>query len=448
MKLAEISHKMILRGISVTSLGLSVVFSAASVSMAAPTSLDGLVPVAFSSFTSTMPDEKAAPIVQIMTGALRQTMIEVYATEMIGTTSAYAPKMDAAILGSAAYATGEMDRAIELSVMPQIRPTLATLGDGQSIRFSVDMRWADKSVVEQLPQTSFLASALVSAMRMSGRVDVASLLSLRWVDADAVDKNGAMRASLKSTKYLSRLRNAMPGQWMPWLTRVDFVIDRTGVRTAMSALALPAAFTKNDRMEKPGMIIERVVYNPASGEDGNYDLTNLTFDRFYSAAPRKDQSILRVTFGEWDGQDFASCAGASCISKVDHIPTIHGHVVFSETTFWDNFIWWFRSWIVSEVDTKILLRDLFLFYDRDTHKLAVVPTKSQLPIIIKTDVAFGNGKPFMLDNRVGIFGINLYQRFVGTQITDGLSADLNKSLADADRALSDLIGQIAGGVVR
>lgn len=94
-----------------------------------------------------------------------------------------------------------------------------------------------------------------------------------------------------------------------------------------------------------------------------------------------------------------------------------------------------------------MLQDLSITYDRDSHRVSVDPAKSIIPIVVTTNDLFSGGKPYVLDPRVGVFGINLYERFVGSQIADGLSADLNKTLSAADAALSQLIVGIAGRVV-
>jgi hypothetical protein len=418
----------------------------------APASLDGLIPVAFSQFRSSMPDEKASRIVHSMSAHLRKTLVDVYATEMIGSASDFSPKLAPAILGSSGYALGEIDRTIEMEVIPEIRQTLASLSDHEKISLDIEVLWAKRTSVEHLPQSSFLSSALVAAMRVSGRVDAASLLSLRWLDVDEIDRSGDLRASLRSTEMLHRLAVAKPGQWMPFQTSIRFLIDRSGIHLDHDGLLLPAGFQKNEKIHKPGILIDRVVYAPRSvkadsEEDEILDLSRVTFKRKYTAQGVGQLSGLRVAFGTWENHQFQVCEGSVCLDRSDQIPTIHGKVVFSETTWWESFIGWFRSWVISEIETKILLKDLHLSYDRNTHKIAVEPSRSVIPIIVKTDALLSGGQSFMLDDRSGVFGVNLYERFVGSQITEGLSADLNKSIVEADKALSGVIAGVAGGVI-
>jgi hypothetical protein len=418
----------------------------------APASLDGLIPVAFSQFRSNMPDEKASRIVHSMSAHLRQTLVDVYATEMIGSASDFSPKLAPAILGSSGYAMGEIDRTIEMEVIPEIRPTLASLQDNEKISLDIEVLWAKRNSVEHLHQSSFLSSALVAAMRLSGRADAASLLSLKWLDVDEIDRSGNLRASLRSTEMLHRLAVATPGQWMPFQTSIRFLIDRSGIHLDHDGLLLPAGFQKNEKIHKPGILIDRVVYAPRavkadSEEDEILDLSRVTFKRHYTTQGVGQVSELRVAFGAWENHQFQVCEGKVCLDRSDHIPTIHGKVVFVETTWWGSVVGWFRSWVISEIETKILLKDLHLSYDRNTHKIAVEPSRSVIPIIVKTDALLSDGQSFMLDDRSGVFGVNLYERFVGSQITEGLSADLNKSIVEADKALSGVIAGVAGGVI-
>lgn len=412
-------------------------------------SLDGLTPIAFTQFRSNMPDNKASRIAQSLSLHLRRTFVEVYATETIGNNSAFSPNLPPAILGSSGYALGEMDRTIDLTVMPELRPVMATLSENERIVFTIDILWAEKKVADRLPQTSVLASALIAAMRLSGHVDAASLLSLRWVNVDEGDPSGALRASLRKTAMLQRLNKAMPGQWLPWDTSVRLSVDRSGIVVDHKSLMLPSGFVKNQSLNKPGMFIDKVAYAPHStADEGLIDLARVSFKRFYSVSERNHSSDLRLSFGVWGNNGFQTCEASDCLNFVNRVPTIHGKVVFAETSWWSSLISWFRSWVVSEISTQIMLKDLRLNYDRDSHRIAVDPSRSMIPIIVTSDALFSGGRSYVLDDRSNVFGVNLYERFVGSQITDGLSADLNNSLAEADKALAELIGSIAGGVVR
>jgi hypothetical protein len=333
--------------------------------------------------------------------------------------------------------------------MPEISPVLATLRANEEVEFAMDILWADRRTAEGLPGSSLVSPALLAVMRMNGQPDVASLLSLRWVDGDAVDADGAIRARLKTTSQLARLRNSFPEQWVPWSATLTFTITRRGIQIHSETLVLPWSFVKDKRMEKPGMTITNVSYLPRADEaNGEFDLAKIDFDRLYAADRGHELGALHIRFGEWADNAFKTCQGDECLSRARRVPTIHGDVKFTETTWWDSFVGWFRSWVVTEVQTDIMLQDLLLDYNRDTSQLNVVPSKSVIPIIVSSNALFSGGEPFMLNDQIGILGINFYERFVGTQIADGISDDLNRSLAEADKALSELISQLAGGVVR
>jgi hypothetical protein len=406
------------------------------------------VPVVFTHFESQMPDAKAAIIAESFSRRLQSVLVDVYATETLGSASKLSPPIDLAILSSAGYALGEMDRAIEMSVMPDIRPTLASLAPGETMTFSVETLWADRAIAEAFPQVSVVNETVMSALRLSGRADIAGLLSMRWVDADQFDRSGQLRQSLRTAERLGRMRAACHNQWVPWDSRVDFAIDRKGVNLSVDVLTLPARMQDLKQRKQSGLLVERIIYDPMMHPDYAVDLADFIFDRFYSASGRSNDGALRVSFGEWRDNRFVSCTGSNCLKAVNRVPSIHGVVQFSENSWWDSVVGWFRSWIVRQVEVRILLKDLLLSFDRDTHQLRVLPDRSQIPIVIRQTSLFGDETSYVLDNRTGVFGVNFYETFVGTQITDGLSADLNRTLAAADKSLSDFIAQIAASFVR
>lgn len=67
---------------------------------------------------------------------------------------------------------------------------------------------------------------------------------------------------------------------------------------------------------------------------------------------------------------------------------------------------------------------------------------------MQTDQILGDGRFYMLQNSVTTFGINFYQMFIGSQVTTGLSDDLNASLSGADHRLSELIESALVGILR
>jgi hypothetical protein len=410
-------------------------------------------PVAFTTFRSSMPDEKAAPIIESMTRHLRSAIVDVYANEMIGSMSEFAPQLPPAVLGSSGYAIGEIDRAIDTRVMPDIRPVLKSLSDDEVIKFDIEFMWADAVALEQLPASSLSTSALIGVLRMSGRQDAATLLDMRWLDIDEHDPKGALRKRLQSAELLKQLVSGRKGEWTPWTATVKMIIDRDGIRIDQEGLLIPAGFFKPTRIEKPGVVVEMVTYAPLhfpynkDGTIGPTDMARLSFKRHYGSEEQHNDSDLRLAFGQWTPEGFKIVESAKCARMVERIPTIHGRVVFAESTWWGSVVGWLRSWFVTQISTKILLQDLSISYDRDTHKISVDPRKSIIPIIVSSNDVFSGGKPYVLDPRAGVFGINLYERFVGSQIADGLSADLNKTLSDADAALSQMIMGIAGGIV-
>ena len=423
--------------------------SVASLVSAAPVGSDAMSPVAFTSFKTNMPDAKSSVIMRSLSKHVGSALADVYATETIGSTSTFSPKLETAVLGSAGYALGEIDKSIELKVMPEINSTLVTLGPDETVEFQVDALWADHATADSLPQGALVPPAVIAILRMNGQPDIASLLSLHWVDGDASDANGSIRGRLKTTSELARLRRAFPGQWLPWSNTLTFSITRAGVQIHMESLVLPVMFSKAQRIEKPGVTITNVSYIPEASEvSGSFDLTKIDFKRLYATSRGSEIGALHITFGEWAGNYFKVCQGNECLKRANRVPTIHGTVKFDESSWWDSFIGWFRSWVVTEVYTEIMLQDLWLDYNRDTNQLSIVPSKSAIPIIVSSNALFSGGDPFMLNDQVGYLGINFYERYVGTQIADGLSADLNRSLAEADKSLAELISQLAGGVVR
>jgi hypothetical protein len=410
--------------------------------------LSQFVPVVFTHFESQMPDAKAAVIAESFSRRLQAAIVDVYATETLGSASKLSPPLDLAILGSAGYALGEMDLAIETRVIPDIRTTLATLAPGETMSLSLEILWADRATAETLPQVALVSDAVMAALKLSGRTDISGLLSLRWVDADAFDASGHLRQSLRSAEQLSRIRVAAHNQWLPWNSRVDFSIDRNGIAVAVDVLTLPARIQDLKQRKQSGLLVERIIYDPMMHPDYPVDLADFAFHRFYSASGRSDDGALRVSFGEWRDDQFVGCAGSDCLRAVNRVPTIHGVVQFSEQSWWDSVVGWFRSWVVRQVEVRILLKDLLLSFDRQTHQLRVLPDRSQIPVIVRQTSLFGNESAYLLDHRAGIFGVNFYTTFVGTQITDGLSADINRTLAAADKSLSEFIGQLAGSLMR
>ena len=280
---------------------------------------------------------------------------------------------------------------------------------------------------------------------MSGRQDAATLLDMRWLDIDEHDPQGSLRSRLQSTEMLRQMVAARKGEWTPWTATVKMVIDRDGIRVDQEGLLIPSSFYKPAKIAKPGVMIDMVTYAPLhfpnnpDGTSGPADMARVSFKRHYGAQEERNDSDLRLAFGQWGPEGFKIVESSKCVRMVERIPTIHGRVVFAESTWWGSVVGWLRSWFVTEISTKILLQDLSISYDRETHRISVDPRKSIIPIVVSSNDVFSGGKPYILDPRAGVFGINLYERFVGSQIADGLSADLNKTLSDADAALSQMI---------
>ena len=415
---------------------------------AATSYFDHLVPVVFTHFESNIADEKSSVIAESFSRQLQAAFIDVYATETLGSSSKLSPPLELAILGSAGYALGEIDRAIETKVMPEIRPTLALLAPGESMGFSVEVLWADRALADKIPHDSFISDSMIAALKFSHHADVADFLSMRWIDADSEDADGQLRRKLRSNDYLRRLRAATINQWMPWDSTLEFTITKTGIGLNVSALMLPARIQDVKQRKQAGLTVERVIYSPDMHPDYVMDLANLTFNRLYATNEHSDDGALRVSFGQWIQDHFLRCSADACLKSANHVPTIHGVVQFSESSWWDSMVGWFRSWVVREVEVSILLKDLQFSYDRETHKLSVLPERSQIPIIVRNTSLFGNETAYLLDKRAEFFGVNFYESFVGTQITDGLSVDLNRSLTAADKSLSEFVAQIAGSYVR
>jgi hypothetical protein len=420
----------------------------ATASQAEMTALKDFVPVAFFEFKSEVPDEQAAPIMESMSRHISRSLVNVYAAETIGSTADVSPKLDLAVLGSLGFAIGETDRAIETLVMPEIRPVLSRLPEGKSMELKVEILWADRATAERLPQIPFINENVIAALKAGGQAEMAGLFAVRWVDSVSSDASGRLRASLRSEQSLRRVRAATFNQWTPFDTSLTFEINRNGIELLAKSLVTPGRLQDLKPKKKPGILIERVIYSPQMVENAELDLANVIIDRRYSASGRADESRARVVFGRWDTGQFVACAMNSCLHYVNRVPTIHGVVQFEEHTWYQSVVGWFRSWFATHVEVRILLKDLYLTYDRAAQTFVVVPEKSQIPVVVLSVDAFGNDSKYLIDSGTQVMGVNFYESYIGSKITDGLSSDLNRSLKDADKGLSALIAQIAGSLAR
>jgi hypothetical protein len=420
----------------------------ATTSQAEMTALKDYVPVAFFEFKSEVPDEQAAPIMESMSRHISRSLVNVYAAETIGSTADVSPKLDLAVLGSLGFAIGETDRAIETMVMPEIRPVLSRLPAGKSMELKVELLWADRAMAERLPHLPFINEHVIAALKAGGQPEISSLLAIRWVDSLSADASGRLRASLRSEQSLRRVRAATFNQWTPFDTSLTFEISRNGIELLVKSLVTPGRLQDLKPKKKPGILIERVIYSPQMVENAELDLANVIINRRYSASGRDDESRARIAFGRWESGQFMTCDRRSCVPYVNRVPTIHGVVQFEEHSWYQSVVGWFRSWFATHVEVRILLKELHLSYDRDSQQFLVVPEKSQIPLVVRSTDAFGNTSKYLVDTGTQVMGVNFYESYIGSKITDGLSSDLNRSLKEADKGLSELIGQIAGSLAR
>ena len=404
-------------------------------------------PVAFYQFTSNMPESKSAAIVQAMSRHLGSTMMNVYATEIIGGTSKFSPKLELTTIGSSTYAASQLDIAIEQKVMSEISPILATLSEGEKFKFSIQILYANREEVAHLPVDSRLSQSTLEGLRAVAGLQGASFLPQYWIDTDEGDASGELRASFLTTKRLEEVRTNHPNSWFPFSSMFDFLVDKSGIRFKFASLVLPDGFSKGIHKVQPGATVDFLYYFPTAN-DAFIDLVKIDVARSYAANPANGKNAMHVVFGNWTGRGFEACKGDACLRQLDQIPTLHARATFTETTWWASLVGWFRSWIVSSVDLRIMLQDIWLSCDRETQKFSVMPSKSIIPIAVMTDQVLGDGRFYMLENSVTAFGINFYQLFVGSQVTTGLSDDLNASITDADHKLSELIENALNGILR
>lgn len=404
-------------------------------------------PVAFYQFTSNIAERKSAAVVQSLSRHLGSTLINIYATEIIGGSSKFSPKLELTAIGSSTYAVSELDIAIEQKVMPEVSPVLATLSAGEKFKFSIQIMYADRDAVTHLPVNSRLSPSTFQTLQATAGLQAASFLPQYWIDADAADASGELRASFLTARHVEALRANRTDNWFPFTTNLTFLVDKSGIRIDFDSLVLPVGFSKGIHRVQPGATIDFLDYFPVA-IDALIDLVKIDVARSYRANPVDGTSAMHVAFGHWADNGFAVCTGDACLSQLDQMPTLHARANFSETSWWGSLVGWFRSWVVSSVDLRIMLQDIWLSCDRETQKFSVIPKKSIIPIAVQTDQILGDGRFYMLQNSVTTFGINFYQMFIGSQVTTGLSDDLNASLSGADHRLSELIESALVGILR
>lgn len=406
-----------------------------------------LQPVAFYKFSSNIPEQKSAVVAESISRHLAAALVDVYATEMIGASSSFSPKLDLAVIGSATYGISQLDLAMEKIVMPEVAPILKTLSQDEEATFAIEIYWADAETISALPADSRIGPGIIEAMQLTGNATASKLVAQHWVDIDEVDPSGTIRASLFSTKILRQLSVEYPEQWVPFKSELTFTIDSGGIGLNIFSLMHPYYFMKMLHKDQPGIILDELMYVP-SITNAYIDVAKLSIKRQYTARPSDGSNAMHVTFGSWEESKFSTCKGDKCLASVDRVPTIHARVNFTATSWWGSLVGWFRSWIISKVDLRIMLQDIWLTCDRETQELSVDPSKSIIPIALTTDEAFGSGAAYMLKNSTTSLGFNFYEMFVGTQVTSGLSADLNNSVRAADLALSESIANALNHVVQ
>jgi hypothetical protein len=87
---------------------------------------------------------------------------------------------------------------------------------------------------------------------------------------------------------------------------------------------------------------------------------------------------------------------------------------------------------------NILLREIPLDISNPAGP-RVIQQGSSVPIVVKVSSGLGHESQIVIDEDTSVLGFNVYERLVGSQVTDGLTEDVRRTVRDLD---ADASGQL------
>jgi hypothetical protein len=436
-------------------LGLAGVINFGSVEVGAGES-DGIspwVPVVVLNREGDFPAELEVKVVEIVSEALsraslRATANDVYGSELVPASDSGGP------LSSVTRTVMELDESLRRAVANDLADDLAALPAGQELMFGIQFGYLPRKIFEApMPESSALKRlgpvlGLIrnsrSIMQLAANPETAATVesvaefSPIVVMADDIP-GGANLEALEKDVY-EWLADGTQEQWVPMRVDFDIEVSQSGMNLLFMSFIKPGQAWKEVNRRISALTINHLKYQPPFFSDAP-GLLHVRMDRQYGLTyvpQSRDPMKLRIRFGSLQSRTFLQCRGSTCADDVNKIPTIQARMTASSGMF-PHSVADFMARVLGPMTTiNILLREIPLDISNPAGP-RVIQQGSSVPIVVKVSSGLGHESQIVIDEDTSVLGFNVYERLVGSQVTDGLTEDVRRTVRDLD---ADASGQL------
>ena len=413
------------------------------------------VPVVVLDRKGEFPPELEVKVVEIVSEALsraslRATANDVYGSELVPAENAGGP------LSSVTRTVMELDESLRRAVATDLAADLAALPADQDLTFGIQFGYLPRKIFEApLPENSSLKRlgpvlGLIrssrSIMQLAANPEAAATAEAAAefapivVMADDIP-GGANLEALEKDVY-EWLADGTQEQWIPMRVDFDIRVNRHGMGLLFMSFIKPGQAWKEINRRVSALTITHLKYQPPFFSEAP-GLLHVRMDRNYGLTyvpQSRDPMQMRIRFGSLQSRTFLQCRRSSCAEVVNKVPTIQARMTASNDLF-PNSTADFMARVLGPMTTiNILLREIPLDISNPAGP-RVVQQGSSVPIVVKIASGLGHESQIVIDEETSVLGFNVYERLVGSQVTDGLTEDVRRTVRELDASASGQLRQ-------
>jgi len=440
------------------------------------------VPAIVLSRSGEFPAELEARIVEIVSDALARAALRSSADQVYGsdlqTAGGASPSTGVVQSGGPLSALTKaivgLDDQLKRIVSGELSRELAALPEGSELNFGVQFGFLPRSAVASVISES--AQPLREAGRVLGLVNGARVFFQQDAQTRSIAAGAPTTSGVPALDTIANLQPVVimaddlpPGvslndldrgayewlstdtqqHWLPMRIDLDISVDRRGMSLLFMSFVKPAVTWLGINRDVGAMNIEGLSYQPGFFSPTTPGLMHIRLDRQYGlqyVPQSSDPMRLRTRFGYLGSRTFLQCNGDRCVDFVNRVPTIRARMSAGSGSFFPRSAADLLARTLGPISTfHILLREVPIDISNPEGP-SVIERESSIPIVVNVATGFGNYSRFVINEDSSVLGFNVYERLVGSQITDALTGDLRSSVqsldAEASAALQDALRPI------
>lgn len=367
-------------------------------------------------------------------------------------------------------------RQIVATEFAKLAPQFPATGIGGNLphaNLTVELTWLPRRKdIQQLSQKVFQDSfGRAWSLWMSLPSDQLSIRASRVISSMVVASRQSLPENLRYGPMDPELyawlgQSTENERWWPLLARFSMGASKDGMTVLLDAFVKPGRFFQTRKEDQGGMTVQNVSYIPRDNlySEPGPGLVKISAERFYNLSGADPGPIgidirfgyMKTTGGFWE------YIGNGFLKAVAAVPTIHLTLGPPETPdtpkqptmrerFYNGFVTgvglgpllltdWQKLYrqLEKKVEIEILFAKIHLNL-ADPNGPRIDEKLSSFPIVI--DAGALGVEPQLLDKDTEIGGMRVYERVVGHQLTNGLTAKLRAAMQQADQQAQDALNK-------